>query len=76
MEGLKQQSDLHAWIFIPALSPIACRVVELSPNGAILKVISLLGIPDTFEIVFEDKRQHRCKVMERWPNKVKVAFKW
>ena len=27
-----------------------------------------------FEIAFEDKRQHRCKVIQRWPNKVKGGF--
>lgn len=74
LERLMRETFLHAWILMPAFSPMGCRVIELSEKGATIKVIILLGIPDLFEIAFEDKRQHRCKVIQRWPNKVKVAF--
>jgi len=66
---------LAARIVIPGFPPIACAATEISEQGATLKVASLLGIPESFELVITGKpRRHQCKVTLRAPNKVRVLF--
>ena len=55
-------------------SLIDCTVRNLSPNGALLVVSSLAGIPQSFELVLESKRRQQCRVIWRGENRLGVEF--
>ena len=55
-------------------STIDCTVRNLSSGGAKLKVASVLGIPNDFELMMSDNVQQHCRVVWRKVNEVGVAF--
>lgn len=55
-------------------STIECTVRNLSESGALLKVASVIGIPDQFELVMSDGAKHACTVARRTATELGVAF--
>ena len=53
---------------------IDCRVRDLSEVGACLLVASPLGIPDTFDLAFNDGSIKPCKVEWRKADRIGVSF--
>ena len=54
---------------------INCVVRNLSDKGACLEVVSPVGIPDDFELVFDNDHSRRgCKVAWRSEHRVGVQF--
>jgi hypothetical protein len=55
---------------------ISCRVRNISPTGACLEVDSHSGIPDTFDLVFDNEKSRRtCEVIWRRRLLIGVSFK-
>lgn len=55
---------------------IDCTVRNLSNAGACLDVVSLLGIPDEFDLVIaEDHSQHPCHVIWRSGKRIGIEFR-
>ncbi|GLQ10801.1 pilus assembly protein PilZ [Devosia yakushimensis] len=55
-------------------STFQCTVRNLSEAGARLKVASIIGIPDTFDLAMDDGRKHACTVVWRTANEIGVKF--
>lgn len=52
-----------------------CTVRNLSPQGALLVVAGLAGIPDKFELLVEATgEQHPCRVIWRGKDRLGVEF--
>jgi hypothetical protein len=64
-----------AKILVYGIPPMACAATEISERGATLVVFSLLGIPDSFELVIAgEESPRRCVVVRKAPYKLRVAF--
>ncbi len=55
-------------------SSFQCTVRNLSAAGARLKVASIIGIPDQFDLVMDDGRRFPCSVVWRTAEEFGVAF--
>ena len=55
-------------------SVIDCTVRNLSPNGAMLRVASVVGIPDAFQLVLSDGQKFDCVVQRRTGTDIGVSF--
>ncbi|MET3900496.1 hypothetical protein ABIB57_004462 [Devosia sp. UYZn731] len=55
-------------------STYQCTVRNLSPAGAQLRVTSIIGIPDTFELLLDDKQTFACTVIWRRETELGVSF--
>ena len=53
---------------------IDCLVRNLSDSGACLKVASPIGIPDTFDLVFDMMPVRHCRVAWRKAHQIGVEF--
>ena len=51
-----------------------CRVLNLSESGACLVVISSVGVPETFDLVFRDGTVRHCRFEWRTAEKIGVSF--
>jgi len=59
----------------PYASVFDCTVRNLSPNGALLVVASLVAIPEQFDLVLEATgEQHPCRVIWRGEDRLGVEF--
>lgn len=59
----------------PRASVFDCTVRNLSPNGALLVVGSLAGIPENFDLVLEATGEHHtCRVAWRGEDRLGVEF--
>ena len=55
---------------------IDCRVRNMSPAGALLEVVSQVGIPDDFTLVIElDQLKQPCHVIWRTATRMGVEFR-
>jgi hypothetical protein len=65
-----------AKIIVPRRSPmIHCTVQDITSGGACLKMANTLGVPDIFELTFEQGRTRRsCRVVWRTDDRLGVAF--
>ena len=62
-------------VFNQGRSTISCTMRNLSEQGALLRVESVLGIPDSFVLVVAPDEQPRaCEVVRRTANEVGVRF--
>ena len=62
---------------IPPLrgSMIPCMVQNITSRGACLKLADAYGLPETFELTFEQGRTRRaCRVIWRTAEQIGVAF--
>jgi zona occludens toxin (predicted ATPase) len=51
-----------------------CTVRNLSEAGARLRVTSIIGIPEDFELAMDDGRKFACRVMWRKETELGVTF--
>lgn len=61
-------------VFNDRRSTIECIIRNLSETGAQLKVASIVGIPDSFELLVNDKDTLPCKVAWRRQTELGVSF--
>lgn len=62
-------------VFNAGRSTIDCKVRNLSPRGAKLQVASVVGIPDTFDLVLEGTSGQPCRVAWRTLKELGVEFR-
>jgi len=64
-----------AEIIVPRRSPVIhCTVQNITNGGACLKVANTYGMPETFELTFEQGRTRRaCRVVWRTETKLGVT---
>ncbi|WP_332688064.1 PilZ domain-containing protein [Devosia sp.] len=55
-------------------STFQCTVRNLSESGARLKVASIIGIPDSFQLAMDDGRKFVCTVVWRTETEIGVVF--
>lgn len=55
-------------------SVIDCTVRNISVGGACLQVASVLGVPDRFDMMFEDRTIRPCRTVWRRERHVGVIF--
>ena len=55
-------------------STFQCTVRNLSPAGAKLKVASIVGIPNTFDLVMDDGRKFACAAIWKTEFEIGVQF--
>jgi hypothetical protein len=61
-------------VFNSSYSTLDCKVRNLSPKGAKLVFASVVGVPDSFELIFEDRTRRPCRVIWRRLNELGVEF--
>jgi hypothetical protein len=61
-------------VFNAGRSTIDCKVRNLSSRGAKLQVTSVIGIPDTFDLVLDGHAGQPCRVAWRSLKELGVAF--
>jgi hypothetical protein len=62
-------------VFNGGRSTIDCRVRNLSRTGAKLQVTSVVGIPDTFDLLLEGHARQPCRVAWRSLKELGVEFR-
>jgi len=55
-------------------STFQCTVRNLSTGGALLRVASVVGIPDSFDLVMDDGREFACTAVWRSATEIGVSF--
>ncbi len=55
-------------------STLDCQVRNLSETGARLRVASVVGIPDSFELRLDDGRIFQCRTAWRKSDEIGVSF--
>lgn len=55
-------------------STIDCTVRNMSTTGAMLRVSSVVGIPDAFQLVLSDGQAFDCVVQRRTGTDIGVSF--
>src|SRR5271155_5532450 len=66
----------NAKIIVPRRSPVIhCTVQNITSGGACLKLANTFGVPEQFELTFEQGRTRRlCRVVWRTNDELGVAF--
>jgi hypothetical protein len=62
-------------VFNAGRSTINCTVRNLSSKGAKLQVTSVVGIPDTFDLLLEGTARQPCRVVWRTLKELGVQFR-
>jgi hypothetical protein len=72
----RTQVSRNAKIIVPQSSPlIHCTVQNITGGGACLKMANTFGVPQTFELTFEQGRTRRtCRVVWRTSETLGVSF--
>jgi hypothetical protein len=73
MEHLAVSTRPAAQIIVAGMKPISCTVAEISEQSATLRVASVFGIPEKFDVSIGAKH-HQCRTIEKGTNKLKVVF--
>lgn len=55
-------------------STFKCTVRNLSETGARLKVESIVGIPDSFQLAMDDGRKYACTAVWKTATEIGVKF--
>ena len=74
---MEPRAPTHATgkIILPDMRSISCAILDISDKGAVLKVSSVLGIPDNFDILIGPGVTSRhCRVTNKAPNRLDVSF--
>jgi hypothetical protein len=61
-------------VFNAGRSTIDCRIRNLSAVGAKLEVTSVVGIPNTFDLMPANGSSHACRVVWRSLREIGVSF--
>lgn len=56
-------------------STVDCTVRNLSPRGAKLQLASVVGIPDTFDLLLDGSSRQPCRVVWRRLKELGIAFR-
>ena len=62
-------------VFNAGRSTISATVRNLSSKGAKLQVASVVGIPDTFDLILEGNARQPCRVIWRTLKELGVQFR-
>lgn len=62
-------------VFNAGRSTIDCTVRNLSPKGAKLLVSSVVGIPETFDLVLDGHSRQPCRIIWRRLKEIGVEFR-
>ena len=62
-------------VFNAGRSTIDCTIRNLSSTGAKLQVNSVVGIPDTFDLVLEGHSKQPCRIKWRRLKEIGVEFR-
>jgi len=62
-------------VFNAGRSTIDCTVRNLSSTGAKLTVTSVVGIPDTFDLVLDGNSKQPCRIKWRRLKEIGVEFR-
>jgi len=62
-------------VFNRGRSTVDCTVRNLSPTGAKLQLASVVGIPDTFDLLLDGSTRQPCKVAWRRLKELGVEFR-
>jgi hypothetical protein len=63
-----------ARIVVAGQSTFDCTVRNLSSNGALIRLPSIVGIPDHFDLVLDDGQRFTCVVIRRTASDLGVSF--
>ena len=55
-------------------STISCTVRNLSTDGALLRLASVVGVPDQFQLVMDDGRSFDCAIVHKSATDIGVRF--
>ena len=55
-------------------STFNCMVRNLSEHGALLRLTSIIGVPDAFQLVMDDGRTFDCTVAHKSSTEIGVHF--
>ena len=55
-------------------STLQCTVRNLSEAGARLRIASIVGIPDTFELLLDDGQKFACRSLWKTETEMGVTF--
>ena len=61
-------------VFNDGRSAFDCQVRNLSDTGARLRVTSVIGVPDHFDLVFDDGQQFAAEIAWRKETEIGVQF--
>ena len=61
-------------VFNDGFSTFECTVRNLSDSGALRRVVSVIGIPDSFQLALTDKQSFNCTVVWRRETELGVSF--
>jgi hypothetical protein len=61
-------------VFNEGSSTMSCQVRNLSETGTLLKLVSVVGTPDTFELLLDDGGRFACTVVRRTATDLGVQF--
>ncbi len=63
-------------IIVPGSLSMSCTIMDISDKGAVLKVSSVLGIPDSVYLLIGTSQVPReCKILHKAPNRIEVLFR-
>jgi hypothetical protein len=62
-------------VFNAGRSTIDCKVRNLSAKGAKLQVSSVVGIPDTFDLLLDGHSRQPCRVIWRTLKELGIEFR-
>lgn len=55
-------------------STLTCTVRNLSESGALLRMSSVVGVPDAFQLILDDGRSYDCHVVHKSATDIGVSF--
>lgn len=71
----RRQTMSVGWIKIPGRPKMACRILNQSPNGALLELRVPSWLPFQFELLIEsDRSVHTCEIRHSRPDGIGVFF--
>lgn len=75
--GVQRRSTLKTGkiVFNAGRSTIDCTVRNLSSTGAKLQVNSVVGIPDTFDLMLDGHSKQPCRIKWRRLKEIGVEFR-
>ena len=72
-DAVSAPSPEPATMIVRGVIPISCTATDISEQGATLRVASVFGVSDVFDLVIGEKRQ-QCRVIGKTANKLTVLF--
>ena len=71
----RRETMSGGWIKIPGRPRLACKIMNLTPKGALLDLQVPSWLPFRFELLIEsDRSLHTCEIKHARPDKLGVYF--